>query len=72
MQVEAPSPELNLENHFLLFKTYYGALSGWNIPPEILAEHHIYPSAPVYEIIALDYDGLKAPNVADTLLSERT
>ena len=110
MPVEAPSPDLNLENHFLLFQTNYGALFGWNIltdldheeidlqlqtakgnwlsseagkdflqkenikerdvyyahvmlniPPEILAEHHIYPGTPVYEIIALDFDGLKAP-----------
>jgi hypothetical protein len=108
-QPELP-PDTNLENHFLLFETYYGALLGWNvltdlagdeidsqlnaasqewlstkagktfmqkenlqeqdidyahvlmnIPADILAKHRIYPGAPLYEIIALDTDGLKAP-----------
>lgn len=32
------SPETNLQNHFLLFKTYYGALLGWNILTDLASE----------------------------------
>jgi hypothetical protein len=32
-----------------------------DIPPTTLAKHRIYPGTPVYEIIARDTDGLKAP-----------
>ena len=104
MANEIPLP-IEIENHFLLFKTYHGVLLGWNIltpllsediddelrsatdewlsedegkqfvqkekldiygmdyahvlmniPPEILAKHHIYPGTPVCEIIELGWD----------------